>query len=119
MSCDPGKTDAWCVYTLMPLLPCNHIMIGTVNTKMLLAGWSMCGIDLDAANDEFLLVSRNYVFDSEKTVSTNDGVPVSSVHGQHFVDCPISKCCPDVYNDQIRLALWQRLEEITGVTLTI
>jgi hypothetical protein len=103
-----------------------YLTTGTVNTKMLLAGWGMCGIDLKDANDEFLLVSQNYVFDSHKIHSDStqisaigDGVPASSVHGQYFVDCRISKCCSDVYNDQIRGALWQRLEDITGVVLML
>jgi NAD(P)-dependent dehydrogenase (short-subunit alcohol dehydrogenase family) len=77
---------------------------GTVNTKMLLAGWGYCGIDIDDANDEFNLITADFN---------------PTVHGTYFVSCHPSRCHRDVYNDALRSALWNRLEEITGVSLPV
>ena len=75
---------------------------GTVNTKMLLAGWGYCGINIADANDEFNLISAP--FDS-------------SWHGQYFVGEQISRCSRDVYDATKRSELWSTLERITGVSL--
>ena len=71
---------------------------GTVNTKMLLAGWGRCGIDVSSANDEFELVK--------------DFVP--GRHGKYFVACRESRGSSDVQNLERRRQLWSALEEITG-----
>ena len=42
-------------------ITCNCLDPGTVNTKMLLAGWGPCGIDVDAALDETWLCSSEEV----------------------------------------------------------
>ncbi len=81
---------------------CNSCDPGTVNTKMLLSGWGRCGIDLEEARTEFDL-------------STRDFDPVT--HGQYFIGTRQSRCSADVYDEEARLALWQKLETLTGVKL--
>jgi len=111
---------------------------GTVNTKMLQAGWGNCGIDISQANHEYQLVTRDYLFQDVTTLastSINTGSASSSstglsssletpilakaAHGRYFVGGRMSQCCRDVYNDDIRIGLWERLEEIVGMTLPI
>lgn len=70
---------------------------GTVNTKMLLAGWGRCGIDVNSADDEFELVK--------------DFVP--SRHGKYFVACRESRGSPDVSDSEKRRRLWSGLEAVT------
>lgn len=71
---------------------------GTVNTKMLLAGWGECGIRVEVATDEFNLV-REFQEDT---------------HGEYFVSLRKSRCQPDAYDVEKRLQLWAALEAITG-----
>jgi NAD(P)-dependent dehydrogenase (short-subunit alcohol dehydrogenase family) len=73
---------------------------GTVNTKMLLAGWGRCGMQVSDANDEFKLISS---FDVTK-------------HGLYFVSYQERRCAPDVYDLEKRQLLWRELETITGTT---
>ena len=85
---------------------CSRVVVmscdpGTVNTKMLLAGWGPCGIPLDKANDEFSLTKD---YDRAR-------------HGLYFVNCKPRSCEAPVYNDAARADLWKRLEGICGVTL--
>lgn len=75
---------------------------GTVNTKMLLAGWGACGIPIQSANDEFTLATME--FDPSK-------------HGKYFVSCRESRCSKDVYGEEKRNALWRKLEEICKVRM--
>jgi len=44
-------------------ITCNSLDPGTVNTKMLLAGWGPCGIDVDSALDETWLCTSQDVSD--------------------------------------------------------
>jgi hypothetical protein len=76
---------------------------GTVNTKMLLAGWGECGIEISNADDEFNLATAEFN-------------PAN--HGKYFVSCRPSRCTRDVYNDSLRTALWNRLEQLTNTALT-
>ena len=76
---------------------------GTVNTKMLLAGWGACGIDVDAANDEFVL--------------THTRAWSAREHGTYFVNCEVIRCEPDVYDDMQRAALWALLERVCACAL--
>ena len=78
---------------------------GTVNTKMLLAGWGPCGIRVEEARDEFNLL----------TLPKEEAR--SQLHGRYFVSCRESRCCSDVYDDTLREGLWKRLEELSGVSL--
>ena len=71
---------------------------GTVNTKMLLAGWGRCGIEPQQANDEFTLTRA---FDASR-------------HGKYFVGARERKAAEDVYNVEKRRLLWSALETITG-----
>jgi NAD(P)-dependent dehydrogenase (short-subunit alcohol dehydrogenase family) len=75
---------------------------GTVNTKMLLAGWGYCGIDVEDANDEFELVTKRFN---------------PADHNKYFVNRRESRCTRDVYDDELRLQLWNELEKITGISL--
>jgi len=75
---------------------------GTVNTKMLIAGWGKCGIDVENANDEFYLTTKQF--------DPND-------HGKYFVHSKVSTCSKDVYNDSKRRLYWQELERICNVKL--
>ena len=70
---------------------------GTVNTKMLLAGWGACGIPLEAATDEYELVKSCE----------------PARHGKYFVGLRESRCHPDVYDAAKRGALWALLEAVT------
>jgi short-subunit dehydrogenase len=75
---------------------------GTVNTKMLLAGWGECGIDVSNANDEYTLITRP--FDP-------------AAHGEYYVGCRKSVTARDVKDDSLRAGLWRELERITGVSI--
>jgi NAD(P)-dependent dehydrogenase (short-subunit alcohol dehydrogenase family) len=70
---------------------------GTVNTKMLLAGWGRCGIEVRAATDEFNLVKECR----------------PEAHGKYFVGCRESRCSLDVYDADKRKTLWDILEAMT------
>lgn len=73
---------------------------GTVNTKMLLAGWGRCGIPVDQADDEYNLI-RNY--DASK-------------HGKYFVHCRERSYVSDVYDASKRSQLWSELERLTDTS---
>ena len=75
---------------------------GTVNTKMLLAGWGYCGIEVEDANDEFDLATRD-----ESQLQ----------HGKYYVGGRVSSCSKDVYNEESRKALWSYLEDISGLSV--
>ena len=47
---------------------------GTVNTKMLLAGWGECGIDVEQATDTFRLATR-------PIFANPDGMP------KYYINC--------------------------------
>ncbi len=42
----------------MPHVTANTLDPGTVNTKMLLAGWGACGIDVSSANNQYQLATN-------------------------------------------------------------
>ena len=67
---------------------------------MLLSGWGPCGININQANDEFILSTST--FDSKN-------------HGKYFVGTRMSNCRKDVYNNEKRLKLWNELERICDV----
>ncbi|CAL5223777.1 g6342 [Coccomyxa viridis] len=79
----------------------NCLDPGTVNTKMLIAGWGPCGISIEDANYELHL-------------ATSPGLATTS--GKYFVYNKERKMPGAVYDKQIRSRLWQVLEEQTGVT---
>lgn len=79
------------------MITCNCLDPGTVNTKMLLAGWGPCGMDVDAALDETWLCT------SEE---------VAGVTGRYFVgqrDRPASSMA---YDENERRKLWTLLSEL-------
>ena len=74
---------------------------GTVNTKMLLAGWGSCGIETFDANDQFeLLTDAKYRDDS-------------SSHGAYHVNRTVRQT-PGENTKEERERLWRVLEESTG-----
>lgn len=52
---------------------------GTVNTKMLLAGWGACGIDVTSANNEFNLATKDDVQHGEYYVGPRPSIPHKDV----------------------------------------
>eukprot|EP00188_Purpureofilum_apyrenoidigerum_P004120 Plantae.Rhodophyta-Purpureofilum_apyrenoidigerum.ctg452.p1 GENE.Plantae.Rhodophyta-Purpureofilum_apyrenoidigerum.ctg452~~Plantae.Rhodophyta-Purpureofilum_apyrenoidigerum.ctg452.p1 ORF type:complete len:299 (+),score=51.31 Plantae.Rhodophyta-Purpureofilum_apyrenoidigerum.ctg452:70-897(+) len=74
---------------------------GTVNTKMLLAGWGRCGISTSTANDETFLATAPELKDQS---------------GIYFVGRRKSRSASSTYDKQIRKKLWQELEAMTKVT---
>lgn len=75
---------------------------GTVNTKMLLAGWGRCGIEVEDANTQFNLATMTF---DEKH------------HGEYFIGKSICSVHRDVLVEANRENLWNKLEELTGLTL--
>lgn len=82
----------------------NCLDPGTVNTKMLIAGWGACGIDIANANYELHLAT------SPQLATTT---------GKYFVYSKERKMPGAVYDEQMRSRLWQVLEEQTGVTFPV
>jgi len=72
---------------------------GTVNTKMLEAGWGMYGIDVSAANDE------TYLATDQK---------VGEMNGCYFVSKTPRRANSEAYDGEARRKLWSYLEEKTG-----
>ena len=76
---------------------CNCLDPGTVNTKMLLAGWGKCGIDVEDALDETWLCSSS---------------EVDNVTGKYFVWQSERKASLDAYNETERKKMWNLLSSI-------
>ena len=72
---------------------------GTVNTKMLLAGWGPCGIEVEQANNEFNL-------------ATMEPPPA---HGEYYVNSISSQPHSDVAVAENRAKLWRILENLTAL----
>lgn len=85
-----GSTD-------LPVVCCDP---GTVNTKMLEAGWGMYGIDLSVANDETFLATDP---------------KMEGANGKYFVSRRDTQANPEAYNVEERQRLWRVLEEICGI----
>ena len=79
---------------------------GTVNTKMLLAGWGPCGIETFEANDQFELLTRERF--------GNASVPESE-RGGYYVNRTLRET-PGGVELEDRKRLWEILERETGVT---
>ncbi len=77
-------------------ITCNSLDPGTVNTKMLLAGWGPCGIDVDRALDETWLCTSQ---------------EVSDISGSYFCWRSESKGA-DRYNPSERAKLFNILKEL-------
>jgi len=78
------------------VLTCNSLDPGTVNTKMLLAGWGPCGIDVEDALDQTWLCTNEQVKD---------------VSGSYFCWKNVSKTL-DSYKVSERKRLWDALASI-------
>ena len=74
---------------------------GTVNTKMLLAGWGPCGVETFDANDQFELLTAARFRDD-----------VAS-HGAYHVNQTVRQA-PGEDTKEEREKLWGVLEESTG-----
>ena len=77
-------------------ITCNSLDPGTVNTKMLLAGWGPCGINVEDALDETWLCTSE---------------DVSDVSGAYFCWKSVSKKA-DAYKTSERKKLWKVLSDI-------
>ena len=78
-------------------ITCNCLDPGTVNTKMLLAGWGPCGIDVSDAGDETWLCSSN---------------KVNAETGRYFVNRSDLRASSTAYDSTERAKLWSILTEI-------
>ena len=83
--------------TVRTILTCDP---GTVNTKMLLAGWGPCGVQVYDANDQFELV-------------TNDKFTLPQNNGGYFVNRRLSQEAKS--SPETRL-VWETCKRETGVT---
>jgi NAD(P)-dependent dehydrogenase (short-subunit alcohol dehydrogenase family) len=79
-------------------ITCNCLDPGTVNTKMLLAGWGRCGIDVEDALDETWLCTSDEVED---------------VTGRYFVWKSDRTASRDAYDKKEREKMWQVLSKIS------
>ena len=76
---------------------------GDVDTVMLRTGWSgYQGMKIEDANDEYELTIRP--FNAE-------------LHGKYFVGLRETQCNPQVYQDNLRLGLWNVLEQKSNLSL--
>lgn len=78
-------------------ITCNCLDPGTVNTKMLLAGWGRCGIDVEDALDQTWLCT------SEE---------VNNVTGEYFVWKSSRRASGDAYDPTERAKLWKILSDL-------
>eukprot|EP00640_Fibrocapsa_japonica_P002292 CAMPEP_0113941500 /NCGR_PEP_ID=MMETSP1339-20121228/7394_1 /TAXON_ID=94617 /ORGANISM="Fibrocapsa japonica" /LENGTH=289 /DNA_ID=CAMNT_0000945661 /DNA_START=198 /DNA_END=1067 /DNA_ORIENTATION=+ /assembly_acc=CAM_ASM_000762 len=84
-----------------PDLTINSLDPGTVNTKMLYAGWGACGIDVSRADNEFWLATSDQV---------------EGINGRYFVGKGDSSASRAAYDSTNRSKLFEILEGITGVS---
>jgi NAD(P)-dependent dehydrogenase (short-subunit alcohol dehydrogenase family) len=84
-------------------ISCNCLDPGTVNTKMLLAGWGRIGIDVQDALDEFWLCTSQEV----------DGVT-----GHYFVSQTSRRTSGSAYDKIERSKLWQSLADVAPEAAT-
>mmetsp|Transcript_16131 Transcript_16131/g.26207 ORF Transcript_16131/g.26207 Transcript_16131/m.26207 type:complete len:119 (+) Transcript_16131:1-357(+) len=75
-------------------ITCNCLDPGTVNTKMLLAGWGRCGIDVEDALDQTWLCTSQ---------------EVEKVTGEYFTWRSVRRASADAYDSQEREKLWSLL----------
>uniref|UniRef100_A0A0G4F6X6 Ketoreductase (KR) domain-containing protein n=1 Tax=Chromera velia CCMP2878 TaxID=1169474 RepID=A0A0G4F6X6_9ALVE len=83
-------------------IKCHTLDPGTVNTKMLLAGWGACGIDVNSADDTFWLAVTDAPIVTENT-------------GTYFVGRAPSRPHRDALDNSKRKALVEYLQKLTGV----
>ncbi len=94
-----GKGSQANLLEKMHHIQCLTMDPGTVNTKMLLAGWGACGIPVSKATNTYkLATSPDYAFGRVESGSYHFGYRGSS----------------DAKNDTKLNAFWKKLEECTG-----
>ena len=76
---------------------------GTVNTKMLYAGWGACGIDVSAADNQYHMLTRD-------EFSPGNG----AVNGVYYVGGRPSRADAPVYDAEARRKLWTELEALVS-----
>mmetsp|Transcript_4785 Transcript_4785/g.7060 ORF Transcript_4785/g.7060 Transcript_4785/m.7060 type:complete len:112 (+) Transcript_4785:2897-3232(+) len=81
-------------------ITCNSLDPGTVNTKMLLAGWGPCGINVRDALDQTWLCTSN---------------DVDEITGAYFNWRSVSKKA-DKYSPSERQKLWSILSQIDPIS---
>ncbi len=85
----------------MPHATVNTLDPGTVNTKMLLAGWGPCGIDVSTANDQYQLAT-NKMWKGKSGIYT-------------VGNCE-RKASRSAYDTEQRQRLWEIMQRLTGTT---
>ncbi|GAB4819829.1 hypothetical protein N2152v2_006875 [Parachlorella kessleri] len=82
----------------------NCLDPGTVNTKMLTAGWGPCGIEIEEADDEFSLATDP---------------SVAGVSGAYFVSQQKRRSPQVSYDTSVQQRLWSILEEQAGMRYSV
>ncbi|KAG5178086.1 oxidoreductase [Tribonema minus] len=82
-----------------PTLTFNTLDPGTVNTKMLDAGWGMCGIAVNRANDQY-------------TLATSENL--KGVSGKYFISARETRANPACYDPVARKQLWDYCAKVSG-----
>lgn len=85
-------------------ITCNCLDPGTVNTKMLLAGWGSCGINVEDALDQTWLCSSE---------------DLSDVTGEYFVWKSSRRASSDAYDPNERANLWTILSDLAPEAATM
>jgi NAD(P)-dependent dehydrogenase (short-subunit alcohol dehydrogenase family) len=76
----------------------NTLDPGTVNTKMLLASFGPCGIDIEDANDELWMATDQ---------------SFNTVNGKYFVGCHVSRTAKCTYDTTEQQKLWALCVDLT------
>ena len=82
----------------------NSLDPGTVNTKMLYAGWGSIGMRIQDANDQYY-------------VATDP--PLEGVSGKYYVSSRERNAPSPAYDLEARRKLWDILQEQTGAVWSI
>jgi hypothetical protein len=87
-----------------PFSPAPHLQVnsldpGTVNTKMLLAGWGRIGIEVHQASNVYKLASSEQL---------------QALSGAYLVGGRQSKASRDAYDTQVQQRLWDVLQQQSG-----
>jgi NAD(P)-dependent dehydrogenase (short-subunit alcohol dehydrogenase family) len=92
---------------------CNCLDPGTVNTKMLLAGWGRIGIDVEDALDEVWLCGGSGGGNIQHSSSDNDTIDIDIDRtGQYFVSRLPRRAATSAYDRMERDRLWQVLTRL-------
>ena len=82
---------------------------GTVNTKMLLAGWGPCGMRVGDANDQLWMLGSPGLKGGPRRSEEGGGDTPPYYVGRHA-----RRSAPQTYDADARATLWAELERLTG-----